>query len=65
MDTDKMLSEFDLDTLDAFERMQYNKFIENFSNEESLQMLINAVDGDYSQLSDGLAEIAILQDENE
>jgi hypothetical protein len=33
------------------------------SKEEALQIIINTVEGDYSQLSESLAEIAELQDE--
>ncbi len=52
------LSDFDIDNLDDFETIQYNHFIKSMSKEEALQVLINTVEGDFSQLSEELAEIA-------
>jgi SAM-dependent methyltransferase len=57
-----LLKNFDINDLDAFERMQYDDFIKHSSKEQVLQILINNVEGDYSQLSPKLAEIAELQD---
>lgn len=56
------LKDFNTDQLDPLEQMQYNHFIQSMPKEEALQILINNVEGDYTQLSDGLAEIAQKQD---
>lgn len=56
----RMLTDFDTDTLDSYEAMQYQDFKGN-GKETALQIIINTVEGDYSQLSEGLAEIAELQ----
>ncbi len=53
-----LLTLFDVDNLDNFERMQYDMFIKNMSKEEALQILINTVEGDFTQLSDKLRTIA-------
>jgi hypothetical protein len=58
------LQNFDIDNLDMFELMQYNDFKRSITKEESLQILINNVEGDFTQLSDELSEIAQEQ-ENE
>lgn len=55
------LENFDLNELDPFETMQYNHFVKNLTKAESLQILINNVEGDYSQLSPKLAELAEIQ----
>ena len=52
------LKNFDLDDLDAFEQQQYDHFIKSSTKEEALQILINTVEGDYTQLSQKLSEIA-------
>jgi hypothetical protein len=55
------LKDFNINDLDAFERMQYDdmkKKNPSMSKEEILQILINNVEGDYSQLSPKLAKIA-------
>lgn len=52
------LVNFDLSELDDYEEMQFNHFLKSFSKAESLQVLINTVEGDYSQLDERLAEIA-------
>lgn len=52
------LLDFNLDNLDPFETMQYNHFIKSISKVEALQVLINNVEGDYSQLSEELSKIA-------
>lgn len=54
----QMLKNFDINTLDAFERQQYDHFVKQSSKQEALQLLINTVEGDYSQLSPNLAVIA-------
>ena len=51
------LTNFDIDNLDSFEAMRYNDF-EKHGKEFALQILINTVEGDFSQLSEELAEIA-------
>ena len=40
------------------EQMNYDMFSKNMSKEESLQIIINTVEGDYTQLSQELSEIA-------
>ena len=52
------LENFDLNELDPFETMQYNHFVNSLTKEEALQVLINNVEGDYSQLSPKLAKLA-------
>jgi GNAT superfamily N-acetyltransferase len=52
------LNHFDISKLDNYETMLYNDYIKHSSKEEALQLLINSVEGDYSQLSPKLAEIA-------
>ena len=54
------LDNFDIFKLDDFEYMQYNHFIEKskVSKKEALEILINNVEGDYSQLSPKLRAIA-------
>ena len=58
------LSDFDIDNLDAFETNEFN-YIKSkntqMSKSEILQILINNVDGDTTQLSECLAEIAEMQ----
>jgi len=56
------LSKFDVFDLDELEYKMYKDFIKNSSKEEALQILINNVEGDYSQLSPKLARIAKKQD---
>ena len=60
-DITQQLKDFDLDDLDAFEIRQYNDFSKKLPKEEALQILINNVEGDYSQLSPKLAELAEIQ----
>ena len=52
------LVNFDLSELDDYEEMQFNQFLKSSSKAESLQVLINNVEGDYSQLSPTLSKIA-------
>lgn len=54
----KSLKNFDIENLDYYERMVYDDLIKNLSKEESLQVIINNVEGDFSQLSEELSEIA-------
>lgn len=63
MNTQEKLQNFDIDNLDMFELMQYNDFKRNMTKSEALQILINNVEGDFSQLSEQLAEIAEQQEE--
>ena len=53
-----LLTNFDLNDLDQFEQFVYADFIKHMSKEEALQIIINNVEGDYSQLSTKLAEVA-------
>jgi hypothetical protein len=52
------LVNFDIDDLDSFESMQYDQFSNSMDKADALQILINNVEGDYSQLNEQLAEIA-------
>jgi len=58
----QLLENFNIDNLDIFEEMLYNDYTKHSSKVEALQLLINSVEGDYSQLSEDLAKIAELQD---
>jgi hypothetical protein len=57
-DDNSNLVNFDVDNLDDFEIMQYRHISKSMSKAEALQILINSVEGDYSQLSEELSEIA-------
>lgn len=57
----QQLENFDLDSLDMFETMIYNDYINNMPKVESLQIIINNVEGDFTQLSEGLCRIAEIQ----
>ncbi|MEI7960732.1 MAG: hypothetical protein WCI04_00190 [archaeon] len=52
------LAKFNIDDLDDFESMQYNQFSKSMDKASALQILINNVEGDYSQLNEQLSEIA-------
>jgi len=56
-----MLENFDIEQLDEIETWHYNHHIKSMTKAESLQVIINTVEGDYSQLSSELAELAELQ----
>lgn len=56
--TNQKLENFDIDTLDMFEQTMYFDFIRNLSKPEALQIIINSVEGDFTQLSENLSEIA-------
>ena len=58
---DAELEDFDIDELDDFETMQYNQFLPKLGKVGALQVLINNVEGDYTQLSPELAELAEMQ----
>ena len=55
------LNDFEINNLDLFERMQYDHFIKSISKAEALQVLINNVEDDTTQLSEQLAYIAQFQ----
>lgn len=55
---DTELEKFDTDKLDAFERLQYMNFEKSVGKARALKVLINNVEGDYSQLSPKLRAIA-------
>lgn len=63
-DNHKLVS-FDLDNLDEFELTNYEHFSKSMPKAEALQILINNVEGDYSQLSEELSEIAEEQESTE
>ena len=52
------LVNFDIDDLDSYELMLYDKYTNSMDKADALQMLINTVESDYSQLNEQLAEIA-------
>jgi len=52
------LEAFDVSKLDAFEQMQYSDLIKHSTKVEALKILINNVEGDFSQLSPNLNDIA-------
>jgi hypothetical protein len=56
------LKSFDLSNLDPYESMLYEDFIKQMPKHEALQLIINNVEGDYSQLDPELAAIAEKQD---
>ncbi len=60
--TTHRLADFNINNLDTYETMVYNDLIKHSSKEEALQIIINNVEGDFSQLSDELAEIAYYQE---
>lgn len=55
---EEALERFDVTNLDAFEKMQYDNFSKSVGKQQALQVLINSVEGDYSQLSPDLRAIA-------
>lgn len=55
-----ILEKFDIDTLDMYEKIQYNRFTKYSTKSEALQILINSSEGDYTQLSKELRELAEL-----
>lgn len=57
-DDNPKLVNFDVDDLDEYETMVYNDFSKKLGKARALQILINNVEGDYTQLSPELAEIA-------
>lgn len=52
------LKNFDIENLDLYERMVYDDLIKNISKENALQVIINNVEGDLTQLSEELSQIA-------
>lgn len=64
MDLIEKLKNFDLDNLDMFENMIYNDYSKSMQKHEALQIIINNVEGDFSQLSEQLSEIAEQQQED-
>lgn len=62
---DAELKDFNLDDLDEFENMQFNQYYPSLGKVGALQVLINNVEGDYSQLSTELSELAEKQISNE
>ena len=58
----KKLSLVKRSDLDILEQMWYDKTITHSSHEQALQIIINTVEGDYTQLSPKLAKIAEAED---
>lgn len=58
MKTSDKLKNIDIEDLDAFEQTVYNDYRKHMSKSGALQLIINNCEGDYSKLSDCLAEIA-------
>lgn len=63
MESKKLLDNFDIDNLDVFEMTCFNHNIVSMIKRDALQIIINDVEGDLSQLSESLREIAELQEE--
>jgi DNA polymerase III delta prime subunit len=61
--TFQILHDFDLESLDIFDKNQYLDNRGTMSKEEALKAIIDNAEGDYSQLSSSLAEIAQVLDE--
>lgn len=61
--TFNLLHDFDLESLDIFEKNQYVDLMAHSTKEEALQIIINNAEGDYSQLSTSLAEVAQVLEE--
>jgi hypothetical protein len=61
--TFNLLHDFDLEGLDIFEKNQYVDLTAHSTKEEALQIIINNAEGDYSQLSTSLAEVAQVLEE--
>ena len=51
------LENFDLETLDLFEKQLFDNLSESMNKAEALEMIINNAKDDYSQLSDSLLEL--------
>lgn len=51
----------DLEKLDAFEKFMYDNLSQSMSKKEALQVIINNVEGDFSQLSEELEKYADYQ----
>lgn len=59
---DNLLDDFNLRDLDAYETMQYKHLTERgMTKVDALKFIINNVEGDYSQLSPKLSEVAEIQ----
>lgn len=56
----QLLEAFDANQLDGLEAWHYAHHLKCMSKAEALLVIINTVEGDYSQLSPELAEIAEL-----
>lgn len=54
---DDAFENFDIETLDAFEKREYERHKQH-GKQYALQLIINNTDGDYSQLSPALAKLA-------
>jgi len=52
------LKDFNINDLDPYETFIYNDMSKKMSKEDALQIIINNVEGDYSQLSPNLRKIA-------
>lgn len=59
-----MLNSVEVEHLDAFEETMYNDLSTRMTKAQALQTIIDYAEGDLSKLSDPLAEIAELQQED-
>ena len=59
-EAEKMLKHFDIRKLDILETRLYTHHIKTMSKAEALKVMIDTAEGDYSQLSPTLAEVAEL-----
>ena len=63
MNSNTLLQNFDIDQLDTYEKTIYNDNLYHNGKVDALQIIINNVEGDHTQLSAELSEIADLQEE--
>jgi hypothetical protein len=63
MNLSEKLENVSIDELDAFEETYFHDYSKRMSKVDALQKIINNAEGDYSKLSDCLAEIAQAQEE--
>ena len=53
-----LLKNFDINKLDNYENFVFNDMIKKHSKETVIEILINNVEGDFTQLSPGLKKLA-------
>jgi hypothetical protein len=58
MKTNDKLQNVSIESLDAFEETMYYEYSKKMSKVDALQRIIDDAEGDYTRLSDELADIA-------